>query len=282
MRALKLLQSLGLLLAFGISGSVVAEPRVVVSLAPLHSLVSALMQGVTEPVLLFERDVDADSKLDPFQKGRMITADMLVWVGPGLETPLAQMLEQSPMLRNKLITLSNYLPLLRHAGYAGLGTSRQSAHDMTFWSDPRLAIMAVRMITPRLVRLDPDHQEIYLDNEIALIKQLQDLEQEISDLLAPYGAGSALQIAGVDQYFRHRYLASAAFETDNGGSLRKVSTSIAATCTHTNDNAATLTPGSDYYFAAMRQTAQAVAGCMQRLEAAKTVSNQNGPVRKEF
>jgi hypothetical protein len=99
--------------------------------------------------------------------------------------------------------------------------------------------------------------------------------------LAPYGAGSALQMTGVDQYFRHRYLAFAAFETDNRGSLRKVSTSIAATCTHTNDNAETLTPGSDYYFAAMRQTAQAVAGCMQRLEAAKTVSNQNGPVRKE-
>ena len=279
MRALKLFHALGLLLAFCLSGAALAAPRVVVSVAPLHSLVSVLMQGVAEPVLLFEQGIKAESELDMFQKAELITADMLVWSGAGLETPLARALEQSPMLQQKLITLSNYLPLLRRAGYVGMDAERPTSRDAAFWSDPRLTIMAVRLLTPRLVWLDPDHQEIYLDNEIRLIEQLKGLGQEISGLLAPYYDIPASALAGVDQYFSHRYLDTLGAATDGMDGLYKVATHPAATCARADDSTETPIAGPAYYFTTMRQTAHDVAGCMQRLHTHKTAVNRQDALR---
>ena len=275
MRALKIFQLLGLMLAFCGTASVVAEPRVVVSLSPMHSLVSALMQGVAKPILLFDRAMQDGAELDPFQKAQVITAYMLIWTGPGLETSLASTVEQIPLLQNKLFTLSNYIPLLPHEAYAGDRADRQSAYDLTFWNDPRLAIMAVRMITLRLVRLDPAHQEVYLDNEITLIKRLKGLEKEVAAILAPYEGLSADAQQGLDQYFTHRYLASGTFGGEDKGSLHKVSTASAAACIPAKNASQTLSPGPDYYFNSMRQTAQTVVSCMQGSKSQKTLANEN-------
>jgi zinc transport system substrate-binding protein len=91
------------------STGVSAEPRVTVSIGPLHALAADLMQGVAEPILLYDRDPDVDAALDPFQQARIITSDILIWTGPGLESSLAQTLDRMPVLRNKLLTLSKQL-----------------------------------------------------------------------------------------------------------------------------------------------------------------------------
>ncbi len=87
----KILALFTLLLTFVYCGTVAAkELNVIVSIPPLHSLVSSLMEGAGEPILLFDGDMDQTTVLDPFQKSQVITADMMVWVGPGLESPLEQ------------------------------------------------------------------------------------------------------------------------------------------------------------------------------------------------
>ena len=164
-----------------------AAPRVVVSIPSLHSLVVELMQGAEQPQLILAQDMADSGEMDAFQKTQMIAADMVIWVGPGLETPMAHTLAELPILNNKLITLSNYVPLLARDDYQGSLESRQLSRDLRFLTDPRLAVMAVRMITPRLVRLDPEHQELYLDNEIALIGKLKSLEQDCAACYAQRG-----------------------------------------------------------------------------------------------
>jgi zinc transport system substrate-binding protein len=272
----KIIQLLGLVLIFNGIAAADTEPRVVVSLSPMHSLVSALMRGVAEPVLLYDRGVRDGIELDPFQKAQVITADMLIWTGPGLETGLARTVDQTPLLQYKLLTLSNYVPLLPRAVYQGDGADRQSAYDLAFWNDPRLAIMAVRMITPRLVRLDPAHQEVYLDNEIALIKRLKGLEKEVAAMLAPYDGLSADVRAGLDQYFMHRYLAADGFADHRNGRAQKVSTASAATCLPIDIDSQILTPGPDYYFKSMRQTTDAVIACIQRSNSKKSHATSSG------
>ena len=85
----KTLTLLTLLLPFLNYGTVSAkELNVVVSIAPLHSLMSSLMKGAGKPTLLYDENFDQTTALDPFQKSHVITADMTVWVGSGLEASL--------------------------------------------------------------------------------------------------------------------------------------------------------------------------------------------------
>ena len=266
---------LALLLMFIFASSVSATPRVAVSIPSLHSLVSSLMEGAAEPALLLGPDNDYSAKMDPFQKSQLITADIVIWVGPGLETPIAQTLDQLPMLDNHLITLSNHVPLLTRVDFEGPIASRQVSRDLNFWTDPRLAIMAVRMITPQLVRLDPEHQELYLDNEIALIKKLKTLEQEISAMLIPYTNHLHTALVGVDRYFSHRFIAMTDLKFRGTDSLRKVSLVGATTCSAAKTLQKNTIPSSTYYFEAMRLTAQSVISCMNKSQGRTTVSKQD-------
>lgn len=279
MRNIKINRCLAVLFVMFISaGPVSASPRIVVSIPSLHSLVSALMEGVAEPQLLLSQDINYSGKMDPFQKSRLITADIVIWVGPGLEAPIVQALDQLPSLDNKMLALSDYVPLLPHNDLEGSATSRQVSRDLKFWSDPRLAIMAIRMITPRLVRLDPKHQELYLDNEIALIKKLKILEQEITTLFAPYTIQRGNTLAGVDRYFSHRFVATTDAGAIRSDRLRKVSMNDSTTCVPDKKSGEKNVSSRSYYFETMRLTAKSVYSCFERHQRHATTSNQ---VRKE-
>ncbi len=124
------------------SGTLAAQPKVVVSIAPLHSLVAALMEGAGAPVLLVAPETPPETALSSAQKLNLITADLLVWAGPGLETAMREALERLPTLENRLLTLSSHVPLLGRPG-ADLYAPRHVRADPAFWRDPRLAIAAV-------------------------------------------------------------------------------------------------------------------------------------------
>ena len=162
-----------------------ASPRVVVSVPALHSLVAALTQGAGEPELLFGPGAELTTAMDPMQKAQLVAADMVIWAGPGSESGLGELLRRMPALASKSMALTNDIPLLTRAGYQGPSEPRWQSRDPAFWTDPRLAMLVVHQITPQLVRLDPEHQELYLDNEMALMHRLHGLEAEIAAQVAP-------------------------------------------------------------------------------------------------
>ena len=262
------------LLMFIPTGPVFAAPRVVVSIPSLHSLVSALMDGAAQPQLLFAEEINYSGKMGPFQKSRMITADIVIWVGPGLETPIVQALDQLPGLDIKMLTLSNYVPLMSHTDGEVSTLSRQMSRDLQFWSDPRLAIMAVRMITPRLVRLDPEHQELYLDNEITLINKLKILEQEITAKFTPYNIQWGDTVAGVGRYFSHRFITTTNSKPVGTGMSRKVSMDGSRTCVPETKSDNNITPSTSYYFESMRLIAESVYSCFEKSMDPTTASQQ--------
>ncbi|MEM6619056.1 MAG: zinc ABC transporter substrate-binding protein [Pseudomonadota bacterium] len=60
-------------------------PRVVTDIAPVHSLVARVMQGVGEPTLLVTGTQDPHYiSLAPSQAQALARADVLFWIGPGL------------------------------------------------------------------------------------------------------------------------------------------------------------------------------------------------------
>ncbi|MEM5500145.1 zinc ABC transporter substrate-binding protein [Ahrensia kielensis] len=71
-----------------------AAPKVVASIAPIHSLVSMVMGDVAEPELLLNANVSPhDFSLKPSDARAIQNADVVFWVGPALEAFLAKPLE---------------------------------------------------------------------------------------------------------------------------------------------------------------------------------------------
>ncbi|QDC09970.1 zinc transporter [Oceanicola sp. D3] len=80
-----------------------AEPKVLVDLPPVHSLVAQVMDGVGTPTLLLDRATSGhDLSLRPSQAGAAQEADLIFWVGPamspGLEKPFETLGENARII----------------------------------------------------------------------------------------------------------------------------------------------------------------------------------------
>jgi len=192
----------------GITVQATAAPSVLVTVPALHSLVSGLMDGIAEPKLLMDDpDPSPGLTLSGSQLRMLANIDMIVWAGPGLEKNLLDAVEnKAPAVKYKLVTLSAMVPLLANGqnGDTDPANYRNDARNLEFWSDPRLSIITIRTLTPRLVRLDPDNTERYLDNEISLIKRLRDLEQKMANAAAFLPVDLADISPDSNPYFLHR------------------------------------------------------------------------------
>ncbi|GMB82193.1 zinc ABC transporter substrate-binding protein [Shinella zoogloeoides] len=82
------------LLAAGTLAARAEAPNVVVSIKPIHSLVAAIMQGVGEPGLIVEGAASPHTySLKPSNAAALQSADVVFWVGHGLEAFLEKPLE---------------------------------------------------------------------------------------------------------------------------------------------------------------------------------------------
>ncbi|MEC9344296.1 MAG: zinc ABC transporter substrate-binding protein [Pseudomonadota bacterium] len=85
---------LATLLALAGAHAATAQPRVVASIKPVHSLVAAVMDGVGEPELIVTgAGSPHDYALRPSQARMIERGDLVFWIGEGLETFLARPLE---------------------------------------------------------------------------------------------------------------------------------------------------------------------------------------------
>ncbi|ASY63304.1 Zinc ABC transporter, periplasmic-binding protein ZnuA [Sinorhizobium sojae CCBAU 05684] len=69
-------------------------PNVVVSIKPIHSLVASIMQGVGEPSLIVEGGASPHTySMKPSNAAALQAADVVFWIGPGLEAFLDKPLD---------------------------------------------------------------------------------------------------------------------------------------------------------------------------------------------
>ena len=69
------------------------SPKVVVSIKPLHSLVSAVMEGVGTPTLLVKKGSPHAYTLRPSEARALASADLVIWIGHEMESFLEKPLE---------------------------------------------------------------------------------------------------------------------------------------------------------------------------------------------
>ncbi|MEW8505472.1 MAG: zinc ABC transporter substrate-binding protein [Candidatus Thiodiazotropha sp.] len=208
------------LLLLTVSGHASGALNVVVSLKPVHSLVSALMQGVAEPKLLL---TDAQSPhsmvIKPSQMRMLKDADLIVWIGPALEPSLSRLLNpgryQAETVR--LIDTPNLhlLPIREHEEWHSHGhdhrheeadaTPDHPTHDLHIWLSPENAAQMVRYLTQIVIAQDKPHREQYMKNSHALLTRLQTLDDQIRTALEAVKDRPYVVFHDAYQYFEAHY-----------------------------------------------------------------------------
>jgi zinc transport system substrate-binding protein len=152
-----------------------AAPKVVASIAPIHSIAASIMQGVGEPELLLDSILSPHGfSLKPSQARSLQQAELVIWVGEAIETPLAKPIQT-------LVQEANVLSLLPYV-YAN---SNQPMHDPHIWLDPQAAVLIANQIAAKLAMLDAANEVKYRQNAIAFKASMQALERELTNGLKP-------------------------------------------------------------------------------------------------
>jgi len=195
-------------------------PRVVVSIAPVHSLIAGLMKGIATPELLVKGGVSHHGfSLRPSHMRTITQADVIFWLGAEAETFLKRPLASArPEQRIFNLMQSPGLALLdARSGEAwqaeheekGPGSHDQrhedEAIDPHIWLDPLNAEAMVKAATAVLIEADPERAAQYQENSDRLLFRLQNLDMELRDAVALAQGKPYLVFHDAYQYFEHRY-----------------------------------------------------------------------------
>lgn len=217
---MRVLRRLVILAAVAIAQPAMAAPQVVATIAPLHSLVAAVMVGVGEPTLLLPGNASPHAyTMRPSQARMLADADMVVWVGPQLETflekPLATLGGRARVVAMAEVAGILRLPV-REGGiweedshddhdHGGHGHEAEEAYDAHLWLDPSNARALAETVAKELAVLDPDNAPAYRRNLDSVTRELDALDAEIQDMLSPVKTRPFLVFHDAYQYFEHRY-----------------------------------------------------------------------------
>lgn len=192
-----------------------SAPKVAVSIAPLHGLVTDLMSGVAEPVLLYEGSQSPHSAaLTPQQLKALMEADLLIWVGPELEVSLARLIERRPASAQNLQWHDYDAGMTLHENRESLfnaaGSSHEHEHDHGdldphFWLSVSNAQQFVESLATELAALDPDHAERYADNAESLVNELDQLDKQLRQRLSAVADRPFVVFHDGFQYFEREY-----------------------------------------------------------------------------
>ena len=220
---------LALALAHG-APAAAADLQVVASIKPIHSLVAGVMQGAGAPTLLVEGAGSPHSySLRPSKARALAEADLVFWVGPGLETFLIKPLTTLPASA-RLVALSEaegvrLLPTRAggtwqdhaeeeeeeeahaeaDADHADHADHAPGAADLHVWLDPVNAAAMVGAIAAALSAADPERGALYAANAAALRTELERLNRDLAERLAPVRTQPFVVFHDAYRYFEDRY-----------------------------------------------------------------------------
>ncbi len=213
-----------------------AAPLVVASIGPLHSLVSAVMEGVGTPYLLMERTSSPhDYTMTPADARALSRADVVIWIGEALETsltrPITVLAQDAKVLEVLGLAGIEILPgreggvweahghdedgqeeKEHHEHEHGTHEHVEHAHDgidAHVWLDPRNAAVLARAVAETLRLRDPAHGADYRANAAALEARLHALERELVGVLAPVRTKPYVVFHDAYHYFEHRFAMNA-------------------------------------------------------------------------
>ncbi|MGA1020210.1 MAG: zinc ABC transporter substrate-binding protein [Candidatus Puniceispirillales bacterium] len=207
------------------SVSVADTPRVAVDIAPVHSLVARVMDGVDTPALIIAAGASPhEYSLRPSEAAALQKADVIFWIGPEL-TPwldkalstLAQDAVQVSFINAEGTILLPYRESALferhdhdddhadHDDHDDHANHDQHPMDPHLWLSPENGIVWMNMIAEVLVEADPTNAATYRANSVAGQKELINLQTKINTILAPHRGKNFITFHDGFQYFEDHF-----------------------------------------------------------------------------
>ena len=200
-----------------------AEINVVASVKPVHSLVSAVMEGIGVPDLIVKGAASPHTyALKPSQAEQIEKADLVFWMGHSLETFMEKPLE-ALATRAMVVELmdSEGLKKLKMREGGGFDEHDHDEHDehskeshdehghgefdVHVWLDPENAKVMANEIMEALKKVDPRNAKKYETNTKKIVEKLNRLVAEISAELSPAKGKGFIVFHDAYQYFEERF-----------------------------------------------------------------------------
>ncbi len=176
------------------SFTLLAEPKVVVTIKPLYSIAAQLTKGVSTPDLLMKEKVSPHHfHLLPSHIKTLKTADIVLWVGPEMETELSKTIGE--LDETKIITamtLENVKLLETRGSSCGCQHHEHHHdddhdHEKTFdphiWTNPDNTLAIAGALKNHLIQLDEKNKAIYEANYTDFSAKIFGLKNKIKDML---------------------------------------------------------------------------------------------------
>ena len=200
-------------------------PKVTVDIAPVHSLVSSVMEGVGKPDLIMPAGASPhEYQLKPSNAKSLQDADVVFWIGEDLTPWLENGLESLAKNASKTSLLGvDGIELLSfregalfeahdhgdhddhddHEGHA------HGEHDPHAWLSPKIAKVWLNSIAAKLSEVDPDNAATYFSNAKSARDNIDALVSEVNSILDPIREKKFVVFHDAYQYFEKDFGISA-------------------------------------------------------------------------
>ena len=210
-------------------------PRVAVDIAPVHSLVARVMDGIGKPDLIIQSGASPhEYSLRPSEASALQAADLVFWIGPDLTPWLTDTIGTlaSDAVVTELMEADGTIELEFREGAlfeahdhgddddhddhgdddhgddddhdeaeSGHEGHDHGAHDPHAWLSPKNAMNWLNVIAGRLSAVDPDNAGAYFANAAAGRTEIETLIGEVTATLDPVRGGQFIVFHDAYQYF---------------------------------------------------------------------------------
>ena len=203
-----------------------AMDGIVVTIKPIHSLVSSITKGISNPYLIIRGAASPHTySLRPSDAKKIRGAKLIFRIDDNLENFLVKPLKTLGR-KARIVTLSETRGLTElkyrslkdftsshkghddhksHKGHDDHEGHHHGGTDLHLWLDPKNAIQFVHKIETELKNADPKNSEAYGVNANQLRKQLNNLTKNISSQLQPLEKRPFIVFHDAYQYYENRF-----------------------------------------------------------------------------
>ena len=198
-------------------------PKIVTTFLPVHLFTKAVVGDTGQVDILISPGTEVhDYQATPDDAKLLAQADVLVENGLGMEAFLSDLVANTGNSKLQQIDASEGIEVIEeeeeddeheegehghdeHEHEEGKHGHHHGGKDPHVWLDPVLAQQQVANIRDRLIEIDPSNADSYRSNADAYIQQLQQLDHEFKQKLAPVQGCNFITFHDAFRYLAQRY-----------------------------------------------------------------------------
>ncbi|MDB4098862.1 zinc ABC transporter substrate-binding protein [Candidatus Thioglobus sp.] len=186
-----------------------STPSIVVSIKPIHSIVTSLMSGIAEPQLLLKSSNSAHTfHLKPSQVQMLENADLVIIISGDFESGLRKAIkniEDDSLFQiislNNLSIHKSRSEILKSKEHEDTDKHEDNIYDLHLWLDIKNMKLIAKHINKLLIKIDPVNEDKYNNNFLELMLDLEELKIDLEKQIAPFLASQFAVFSDTMQYF---------------------------------------------------------------------------------